>query len=282
MKHSPNNETGVWLPRNNTTHHEIKQRQKRISAMSNPLYNTFPTVSNGKIGGEQIQTVNARDLHTFLENGDKFATWIKDKIETYNFVENQDFMSFSENTEKPKGGRPSKEYAISLDMAKELAMVERNEKGRIVRKYFIQCEKIAKNVNVGIDAATMEMIRRSDGITRMLSHKVTTIEKTVEFMCTRVQPHQPVVIIQGKTAGEILRANGFGGIKGLAAWFGNRLEAFGCRVNNNGSGYLGVSRARLFDPNKTDLYLKSGGKFAIRQKIAERQGHRNLRLVGQN
>ncbi|QHJ82924.1 antA/AntB antirepressor family protein [uncultured Bartonella sp.] len=113
--------------------------------MSNTLYNIFPTVSNGKIGGEQIQTVNARDLHAFLENGDKFATWIKDKIETYNFVENQDFMSFSENTEKPKGGRPSKEYAISLDMAKELAMVERNEKGKQARQYFIECERRAKD-----------------------------------------------------------------------------------------------------------------------------------------
>lgn len=108
------------------------------------------------------------------------------------------------------------------------------------------------------------------------------LPEIVSSVANMIQPQQPVVIIQGKTAGEILRANGFGGIKGLAAWFGNRLEAFGCRINNNGSGYLGVSRARLFDPNKTDLYLKSGGKFAIRQKIAERQGHRNLRLVGQN
>ena len=279
MKQPPEKEYGVCLPQNNTTHHNIKQRQKRISAMSAPLYNTFPTVSNGKIGGEQIQTVNARDLHEFLEVKTSFNDWINRRVQDYDFEEEKDFYSFLSESGY---GRPTKEYAISLDMAKELAMVERNEKGRIVRKYFIQCEKIAKNVNVGIDAATMEMIRRSDGIIRMLSHKVTTIEKTVEFMCTRVQPHQPVVIIQGKTAGEILRANGFGGIKGLAAWFGNRLEAFGCRVNNNGSGYLGVSRARLFDPNKTDLYLKSGGKFAIRQKIAERQSHRNLRLVGQN
>lgn len=108
------------------------------------------------------------------------------------------------------------------------------------------------------------------------------LPEIVSSVANMIQPQQPVVIIQGKTAGEILRANGFGGIKGLAAWFGNRLEAFGCRVNNNGSGYLGVSRARLFDPNKTNLYLKSGGKFAIRQKIAERQGQRNLRLVGQN
>lgn len=84
------------------------------------------------------QAVNARELHGFLQNKDHFATWIKDRISQYGFVENQDFMTFSENSEK---GRPSKEYAISLDMAKELAMVERNEQGKKARRYFIECEK---------------------------------------------------------------------------------------------------------------------------------------------
>lgn len=105
------------------------------------------------------------------------------------------------------------------------------------------------------------------------------LPEIISSVATMVQPQQPVVIIQGKTSGEILKANGFEGVKGLAVWFGNRLEAFGCRINNNGSGYLGVSRARLFDPNKTDMYLRNGGRSAIRQKIAERKGQGKLRLV---
>lgn len=105
------------------------------------------------------------------------------------------------------------------------------------------------------------------------------LPEIISSVATMVQPQLPVVIIQGKTSGEILKANGFGGIKGLAVWFGNRLEAFGCRINNNGSGYLGVSRARLFDPNKTDMYLRNGGRSAIRQKISERHGQGKLRLV---
>lgn len=84
------------------------------------------------------QAVNARELHAFLQNKDHFATWIKDRISQYDFVENQDFITFSGNSEK---GRPSKEYAITLDMAKELSMVERNEQGKQARKYFIECEK---------------------------------------------------------------------------------------------------------------------------------------------
>lgn len=87
------------------------------------------------------QAVNARELHAFLQNKRQFSDWIKQRISEYDFVENQDFVSFSQNCEKPKGGRPTTEYAITLDMAKELSMVERNEQGKQARKYFIECEK---------------------------------------------------------------------------------------------------------------------------------------------
>lgn len=86
------------------------------------------------IGGQTIETVNARDLHSFLEVGKMFANWIKDRIEQYNFIENIDYVVIAEIGNNPLGGRPSKEYAISIDMAKELAMVERNDKGRQVMK----------------------------------------------------------------------------------------------------------------------------------------------------
>lgn len=85
--------------------------------------------------------VSARELHQFLMVGKDFSNWIKDRIEKYGFVENQDFEVFAKNGENSKGGRPLIEYAITLDMAKELSMVENNEQGRIARKYFIECEK---------------------------------------------------------------------------------------------------------------------------------------------
>ncbi len=90
------------------------------------------------------QVVNARELHQFLMVGRDFSTWIKSRIEKYGFVENEDFEVFPNFGENPNGGRPTKEYAITLDMAKELAMVENNEQGRIARKYFIECEKRLK------------------------------------------------------------------------------------------------------------------------------------------
>lgn len=99
------------------------------------------TLVNRPVAGQAQQTVNARELHAFLENRDHFSTWIKDRISQYGFVENQDFVRYLENSKKPLGGRPSMEYALSLDMAKELSMVERNAKGKQARQYFIDCEK---------------------------------------------------------------------------------------------------------------------------------------------
>ena len=93
---------------------------------------------------KSINTVNARDLHKRLGVNSKFNDWFKNRINQYDFVENVDFIGFSKNSEKPLGGRPAVEYYISLDMAKELCMVENNERGKKLRKYFIQCEEELK------------------------------------------------------------------------------------------------------------------------------------------
>jgi len=96
----------------------------------------------GELSGVPAQLVDARLLHGFLEVGRMFAHWIKERIEEYGFQPDQDYLEVIAKTGKnSKGGRPSVEYHITLDMAKELAMVERNEKGREVRRYFIECER---------------------------------------------------------------------------------------------------------------------------------------------
>ena len=103
--------------------------------------NELIPITVATIGGEEVNAVNARELHASLGNKDAFAHWIKDRIEQFGFLEGQDFVTFWENSQK---GRPRKEYVVSIGMAKELCMVERNEKGKQVRLYFIECEKIAK------------------------------------------------------------------------------------------------------------------------------------------
>ena len=96
------------------------------------------------MNGNAVETVSARELHSFLESKQEFTNWIKNRIEKYGFIENKDFVSFTENSVKPKKGRPSQEYYITLDMAKELAMVERTDIGKLARKYFIECVKRLK------------------------------------------------------------------------------------------------------------------------------------------
>lgn len=78
---------------------------------------------------------------TKLGSKQEFAHWIRNRIEKYGFVENQDFSSFDNFVKREKGSSVRKEYALSLDMAKELCMIENNEKGRTIRKYFIEVEK---------------------------------------------------------------------------------------------------------------------------------------------
>jgi len=98
-------------------------------------------VQQSEVSGKQVKTVNARDLHAFLESKQDFTTWIKDRIEKYGFAEGIDFAKFHNFVEK--GYKPRDEYALTLDMAKELSMVERNARGKQARQYFIECERVA-------------------------------------------------------------------------------------------------------------------------------------------
>lgn len=91
------------------------------------------------------QVVSARELHYFLESKQDFSNWIKNRIEKYGFIENVDFQSFNKIIEREVGATNRIEYALSIDCAKEISMVEGNDKGKQARRYFIECEKIAKN-----------------------------------------------------------------------------------------------------------------------------------------
>lgn len=92
---------------------------------------------NRPVAGQAQQTVNARELHAFLESKQEFSNWIKNRIEDYGFLDGVDFLTNLSKTQ----GRPRIDYFLSLDMAKELSMVERNAQGKQARQYFIDCEK---------------------------------------------------------------------------------------------------------------------------------------------
>ena len=87
--------------------------------------------------------VSGRELHEFLEVGRDFTTWMKQMI-GYGFNEHADFEVYTVSGENPTGGRPSLDYAMNIDMAKEICMIQRTEKGKQARQYFIECERRLK------------------------------------------------------------------------------------------------------------------------------------------
>lgn len=93
-----------------------------------------------EVNENQEPVVNGRELYQVLEIKTPYTQWF-DRMKGYGFAENVDFISLSQNCEKPQGGRPEVNHVIKLDMAKEIAMIQRNEKGKEVRQYFIQVEK---------------------------------------------------------------------------------------------------------------------------------------------
>ena len=113
--------------------------QKLQSTNATSVQELIPiSEQNGK------RAVSARDLHIFLESKRDFSNWMKDRIKKYGLIENHDFVRFNKNVES-LGGR-SIEYALTIDCAKELAMVEGNAKGKLARQYFIECEQRLKEV----------------------------------------------------------------------------------------------------------------------------------------
>lgn len=90
------------------------------------------------------QLVSARELHEFLEVKSRFNDWITNRINKYEFESEIDYTKFLVQCIR---GQNEYDYALTIDMAKELSMVENNNKGKEARKYFIECEKIAKGIN---------------------------------------------------------------------------------------------------------------------------------------
>lgn len=89
--------------------------------------------------------VSARELHEFLGLSKRFSAWFErySKNEDYGFIENEDYVGCTQKYTANQHGAESErqDYAITIDMAKELSMLSKTPKGKEARKYFIQCEK---------------------------------------------------------------------------------------------------------------------------------------------
>lgn len=156
------------------------------------------------------QAVSARELHKFLGVGKDFSTWFKDKVDKYGFIENQDYTSIAfdfRGVELPKNGETDNqqvkpyriEYIITLSMAKELAMLENNEKGKEARRYFIECEKRLREVTTPYIPKTFAQALRA---------YADEVEKNETLRLENTQQKQMIGELQPKAAyyDEILKS----------------------------------------------------------------------------
>lgn len=122
---------------------EYQERTQAVTDVAPTNIETAIVIRNTDTG----RFVDARQLHAFINDGaTPFSMWFKRRVEQFGFIINEDFVAIDSNISVNKDsvpgiGRPGIEYALTIDAAKELCMVEGNEKGRAVRRYFIEAEK---------------------------------------------------------------------------------------------------------------------------------------------
>lgn len=138
--------------------------------------NNLIPVFTGLINNQQANLVDARTLHSFLEVATQFRVWINRRIEEYEFAENIDFIAIDQKRSLGHG-RGSKEYHLTLDMAKELSMVERTEKGREARRYFIDCERQLLNLTQAYNQECRER--------KVTTEQARKISEAVEGYCKK-------------------------------------------------------------------------------------------------
>lgn len=137
-----------------------------------------------------------RDLHEFLEVRRDYTSWFK-QMTDYGFSAGQDFTpNLVKNTGR---GRPQQDHIISLDMAKEISMIQRTERGKQARQYFIECERRLKQVQPELTPGCFKGLRfkRNPCSKPYLTIRLKPIIVVVSFYKdlnqARITPHNAVV-----------------------------------------------------------------------------------------
>lgn len=159
---------------------------------------------------------------------------------------------------------------------------------RIIDRWLQLEAALAAPAGVNVSEIDAEVRKVIGGIVKSVVHSELTAllpapapsEEAIANAVRAELAKQSAILRYGKTAGQIWKAHGNPPIRGIASWFGHKLAKVGCRIADNGHAELGGTRARLFDPDKAEMWLESGGNLLVKQKIAERRGQGVVRLVG--
>lgn len=147
-------------------------------------------------------TVSARELHEFLEIGTRFDKWFIRMCE-YGFNENDDFVRVAQKCPTLGGTQTIIDYAITLDMAKEISMIQRSEKGKLARQYFISCEKKLREV-VKKPLTTLEQLK----LHYLALDEQNKELKQVKADVTDLKNNMPLFNIECKDLQQAVRAKG--------------------------------------------------------------------------
>lgn len=140
--------------------------------------NLIPVTTNEQ--GETV--VSGRDLHEFLEVKTPYQIWFPRMVD-YGFTENVDFTSFVQKCTKPIGGRPQQDHALTLDMAKEISMIQRTERGKQARQYFIEVEKRYKQQsNLRMPETPLEIMSVVGKITERHGKQIQDLNTRVNYL----------------------------------------------------------------------------------------------------
>lgn len=137
--------------------------------------------------GEQL--VSGRELHEFLEVGTEYKKWFS-RMTEYGFVENTDFTRVTQKCPTPGGVQNITDHAMTLDMAKEISMIQRTEKGKQARLYFIEVEKQYKLDTSSLSPelqfmnSVVQSLAKQEMATKQLSNKLDNITEIVALNTT--------------------------------------------------------------------------------------------------
>ena len=180
-------------------------------------------IINVTLNDNHEPVVSGRQLHEALDVKTKYADWFNRMID-YGFVENQDFLLLKNEQQTGRGGHNRVDHIIKLDMAKEIAMIQRTERGKQVRQYFIQVEKDF-NSPEKIMARALLM---ADKKVHQLEAKIEADRPKVLFAEAVSASHTSILV--GELA-KLLKQNGVDmGANRLFNW----LRAHGYLIKRNG------------------------------------------------
>lgn len=179
-----------------------------------------------EINDNHEPVMSARELHEFLEIGTEYRKWFP-RMTEYGFEENQDYVRVSQKCPTLGGEQETVDHIIKLDMAKEIAMIQRSEKGKIARQYFLQIEKDWNSP----EKVMARALKLADQKINSLTAKIELDKPKVIFADAVAASNAPMLI--GELA-KVLKQNGVDiGEKRLFAW----LRDNGYLIKRKGTDY---------------------------------------------